>query len=77
MKNNIRLENYVGIDKVADFLGCSPRTVQRAVARGDIPFYRPFGELKFLISEVNTWVKDTKGRKKKKRAQKLPLQYTG
>ena len=49
----------VGLDKVAELLGCSPRTVYRLADCGRLPRPRKVGTLvRWPIAEIRKWIED-------------------
>ena len=50
------MENYVTVDRVAEYLGCHFRTVYRLVARDGLPCRRLNGQLRFKLSAVESWL---------------------
>ena len=56
-------EPYCTIDEVCGYLGASKRTVQKAMKSKTLPFYRPFKEPLFRLSEVDKVVQATRWRK--------------
>ena len=50
-------ERWLSVDEISIHLGIAPITVYRWVEKQRIPFHRIGRQLRFLVSEVNSWVK--------------------
>ena len=62
----------LGIEEIAEYLHCSPKSVQRRVSMKAIPFYRPLDRPVFLMSEVKDWVFKSKFKPRRKRRRSRP-----
>lgn len=54
------IENPIGIEDAAMFLGRSKPTIYKDVQNGAIPYYKKSGKLYFFKSELAEWVKSGK-----------------
>ena len=50
------IERWLSVEEISAHLGVASITVYRWVERHRIPFHRIGRQLRFLASEVNTWV---------------------
>jgi predicted DNA-binding transcriptional regulator AlpA len=47
---------FLDISRVSNLISCSPSTIRRAVARGQLKCSRRLGKLLFLESDVRKWL---------------------
>lgn len=52
-----RTERWLSVEEIAKHLGISKETVYRWVERSRIPAHKVGKQWRFLVSEVNEWVK--------------------
>ena len=52
-------EKFLGKKEIAEFLGCSEKTIDRMRKEG-LPSYNWAGKVKFIKSEVFEWIKENK-----------------
>ena len=56
----ILLDNWIGIEEAANYLGVTKETIRNWIKKTDIPAHK-IGKLwKFKISELDVWVKSGK-----------------
>jgi len=61
--NGTSVERYVNLEDVAVHLSLSKDAIRNYVKKEAIPYYRVGKQYKFLLSEVNEWVKSGKAAK--------------
>jgi len=59
-ENVTAVEKYVNLKDVAVHLALSEDAIRNYIKKESIPFYRVGKQYKFLLSEVNDWVKSGK-----------------
>jgi excisionase family DNA binding protein len=59
-ENTTAVEKYVNLKDVAVHLALSEDAIRNYIKKESIPFYRVGKQYKFLLSEVNDWVKSGK-----------------
>ena len=58
--SEILLDNWIGIEETANYLGVTKETIRNWIKKTDIPAHK-IGKLwKFKISELDVWVKSGK-----------------
>ncbi len=58
--SEILLDNWIGIEEAANYLGVTKETIRNWIKKTDIPAHK-IGKLwKFKISELDVWVKSGK-----------------
>jgi len=62
-QNNSTVEKYVNLEVVAEHLSLSKDGIRNFIKKESIPYYRVGKQFKFLLSEVNNWVKSGKAAK--------------
>ena len=50
-------EKWISLEAIAEHLGVSKDTIRNWIKKNAIPFHKVGKQYKFLISEVNEWVK--------------------
>ncbi len=50
-------EPFITAEEAADFLGLAKGTIHNRVSKGEIPFYRKDGILRFRKSELDAWLR--------------------
>jgi len=68
--NSPELERWMTKREIADFFGCSVRSIERGMSEG-MPFSYIFGSAKFRPSEVEAWLEST-GRLERRGVQADP-----
>ena len=53
-------EHWCGVQNVADHIGCSKDTIRAWIKKGAIPYHKVGRYYKFLLSEVDEWIKSGK-----------------
>ena len=48
-------EPFVTAAAVAEYLGCTPKTIYNRVHAGQLPSYSLGGHLRFRLSEIEAW----------------------
>lgn len=66
------VEGFVNVKEAAKFFQISDRVLYEMAARGDIPFYKPSGQMRFRLSELASAVR----REKKEWIKEKPSQTT-
>ena len=57
---NTKIDNYIGLEEIAIYLGVKPATVRTWIKTKDLPAHR-IGKLwKFKRSEVDEWINSGK-----------------
>lgn len=46
------MRGWVGVKELAEWMGVSEKSVRCAVSRGEIPFHRIGGSIRFILREV-------------------------
>lgn len=59
-ENTTSVEKYVNLEDVALHLALSKDAIRNFIKKNAIPYYRVGNQYKFLLSEVNEWVKSGK-----------------
>ena len=58
--SEILMDNWIGIEEAANYLGVTKETIRNWIKKTDIPAHK-IGKLwKFKASELDTWVKSGK-----------------
>ena len=58
--SEILMDNWIGIEEAANYLGVTKETIRNWIKKTDIPAHK-IGKLwKFKASELDTWVKSVK-----------------
>ena len=58
--SEILMDNWIGIEEAANYLGVTKETIRNWIKKTDIPAHK-IGKLwKFKISELDVWVKSGK-----------------
>ena len=47
---------FLSINQVSNLISCSPSTIRRSVAKGELKCSRKLGELLFLESDIRKWL---------------------
>ncbi len=52
------MSEFIGIEELAEILGCSRKTIQNRISAGDVPkYYKPGRRVLFDKSEVDSWIR--------------------
>ena len=54
------IENWIGIEEAANYLGVTKETVRNFLRKANIPAHKIGKKWKFKISELDSWVKSGK-----------------
>lgn len=58
--SEILMDNWIGIEDTANYLGVTKETIRNWIKKSDIPAHK-IGKLwKFKVSELDAWVKSGK-----------------
>ncbi|MHC4278238.1 MAG: helix-turn-helix transcriptional regulator [Planctomycetota bacterium] len=58
---------YITLEEVAKLLSYSTRTIRRLMGAGQIPFYRPAGNPRFVLEEVHRAIQMTANKKRRRK----------
>ena len=52
------MSEFIGVEELAEILGCSKKTVQNRISSGNVPtYYKPGRRVLFDKNEVEKWIK--------------------
>ena len=52
------MSEFIGIEELAEILGCSRKTIQNRISTGDVPkYYKPGRRVLFDTREVDDWIR--------------------
>jgi excisionase family DNA binding protein len=56
---NVKLETYLTIRELADYLRLNEQTIQRWVMCQEVPYHKIKKVIRFRVSEIEKWITDS------------------
>ncbi len=54
-----KMETYLTVEELAEYLKLSQQTIRRWIRGQEIPFHRIMNVIRFRLSEIDAWVEGT------------------